>query len=106
MGSSECDTMNTTLVSYMYTTPKVRTKTAESPKAYQIPMHIVFDILKSFPDKGDRSALDHLLIEDMCILFKLAKVSINGAKKKLLYLFLDDEARTWMHSINEETILD
>jgi hypothetical protein len=107
MGSSECDTMNTTLVSYMYTNVKVITKTAESPKAYQIPIHIVFGILKSFPDKGDMSALDHLeLIEDRCTLFKLAEVSNNEAKKKLLYLSLDDEARAWMRSIIEETILD
>jgi hypothetical protein len=99
--------MNTTLVSFMYTASKVRTKIAESPKEYQIPIHIVFDLLKSFLDEGSRSALDNLqLIKDSCTLFKLAKVSQNEVKKKLLYLSLDNEARAWMRSINEETILD
>jgi hypothetical protein len=37
---------------------------------------------------------------------KLAEVSENEAKKKLLYLSLDNEARAWMRSINEETILN
>jgi hypothetical protein len=43
--------VNTTLVSYMYTAAKVRTKTAESPKQYQIPIHTVFDLLKGFQRK-------------------------------------------------------
>jgi hypothetical protein len=51
--------------------------------------------------------LDHLqLIKDRCTLFKLAEVSEDEAKRKLLYVSLDDEARAWMRSINEETILD
>jgi hypothetical protein len=100
------DPMNTALVSSMYTAVKVRTKTVVSPKEYQIPIHTVFNILKSFPD-GSTSALDHLqLVEDRCTLFKLAKVSKEEAKKKLLYLSLDDEVRAWMLSINEETDLD
>jgi hypothetical protein len=44
----------------MYPAAKVTTKTAESQKEYQIPINIVFDLLKSFSDKGSRSALDHL----------------------------------------------
>jgi hypothetical protein len=100
------DLMNTALVSFMYTAVKVRTKTVESPKEYQIPIHIVFDILKSFPD-GSTSTTDHLqLMEDRCTLFKLAEVSEGEAKKKLLYLSLDDEPRAWIHPINEETDLD
>jgi hypothetical protein len=106
MDTSGGDIMDTALVSFIYTAVKVRTKIVESPKEYQIPIHIVFDILKSFPDKGSRSTLDHLqLIEDRCMLFKLAEVSEGEAKKKLLYLSLDDEARAWMRSINEETDL-
>jgi hypothetical protein len=71
----------------------VTTKTAESQKEYQIPINTIFDLLKSFSDKGSRSALDHLqLIEDRCTLFKLAEVSKDEAKGKLLYLSLDDEA--------------
>jgi hypothetical protein len=63
--------------------------------------------LKIFLDKGSRFALDHLqLIEDKCTLFKLAEVSEGEAKGKLLYLYLDDEARAWMRSINEEIFLD
>jgi uncharacterized protein Usg len=56
MDTSEIDYMNTTLVSFMYTTAKVRTKIADSPKKYQIPIHTIFDLLKSFPDKGSMSA--------------------------------------------------
>jgi hypothetical protein len=92
MDTSVVDYVNTTLVSYMYTAAKLRTKTAKSPKEYQIPIHIVFDLLKRFPDKGSRFALDHLqLIKDRCTLFKLAEVSKNEATK-LLYLSLDNEA--------------
>jgi hypothetical protein len=99
--------MNTTLVSFIYTAAKVRTKIAKSPKEYQIPIYTVFDLLRSYPDIGSRSSLDHLqLIKDRCTLFQIAEVSENEAKKKLLYLSLDNEARAWMRSINEETILD
>jgi hypothetical protein len=92
MDTSGKHLMNTSLVSSMYTAVKVRNKTVESPKEYQIPIHTVFDILKSFPD-GSTSAMDHLqLIEDKCTLFKLAEVFEGEAKKKLLYLSLDDEA--------------
>jgi hypothetical protein len=59
MDTSREDLMNTALVSFMYTDVKVRTKTIEAPKEYQIPIHSVFDILKSFPD-GSTSAMDHL----------------------------------------------
>jgi hypothetical protein len=91
--TSRVDYVNTTLASFMYTAAKVRTKTAETLKEYQIPVHTVFDI--------------HLqLIKDRCTLFKLAEVSKNEVKRKLLYLSLDNEARAWMHSVNEETILD
>jgi hypothetical protein len=91
----------------MYPAAKVTTKTAESQKEYQIPINTVFDLLKSFSDKGSMSALDHLqLIEDRCTLFKLDEVSEDEAKGKLLYLSPDDEARAWMRSINEENILD
>jgi hypothetical protein len=100
------DYMRTTLISYMYPAAKVTTKTAESPKEYQIPINTVFDLLKSFSHKGSRFALDHLqLIEDRCTLFKPANVSEDEAKRKFLYVSLDDEARSWMRSINEETIL-
>jgi hypothetical protein len=51
--------------------------------------------------------LDHLqLIKDRCTLFKLPVVFEDEVKRKLLYLSLDDEARVWIHSINEENILD
>jgi hypothetical protein len=63
--------------------------------------------LKIFSNKGSRSALDHLqLIKDRCTLSKLAEFSEDEAKGKLLYLSLDDEARAWMRSINEENIKD
>jgi hypothetical protein len=69
MDTSGGDIMDTTLVSFMYTIVKVITKS-------EIRIRIVFDILKSFPDKGSRSTLDQLqLIKDRCMLFKLAKVS-------------------------------
>jgi hypothetical protein len=87
------DYMHTTLISYMYPAVKVTTKIAKSQKEYQIPINTVFDHLKSFSDKGSRSALDHLqLIEDRCTLFKLAEVSKEEVKRKLLYLSIDDEA--------------
>jgi hypothetical protein len=92
MDTSEVDYVNNTLVSYMYTAAKLRTKTSESPKEYQIPIHTVFNLLKRFLEKGSRFAMNHLqLIEDMCTLFKLAEVSKNEAMK-LLYLSLDNEA--------------
>jgi hypothetical protein len=100
------DYMHTTLISHMYPVAKVTTKTAESQKKYQIPINTVFYLLKSFSEKGRRSALDHLeLIEDRCTLFNLAEVSKDEAKGKLLYLSLDDETRAWMRSINEENFL-
>jgi hypothetical protein len=72
----------------MYTAAKVRTKIAESPKEYKIHIHIVFDILKSFPHKGSRSALDHLqLIEEMCTLFELAEVS-EMRRRRSCYIYL------------------
>jgi hypothetical protein len=43
MDTSGIDYMNTTLVSFIYTVAKVRTKTVESPKEYQIPIYTVFD---------------------------------------------------------------
>jgi hypothetical protein len=107
MDTSGGDYMHTTLISYMYPATKVTTKSAESQKEYQIPISVVFDILKSFSDKGSRSTLDHLqLIEDRCTLFKLAKVSEDEVKRKLLYLSLDGDARVWMCSINEEYLPD
>jgi hypothetical protein len=106
MDTSGADYMCTTLISYMYPAAKVTTKTVESQKEYQIPINIVFDLLKSFSDKGSRSALDHLqLIKDKCTLFKLAEVSEDEARRKLLYVSLVDEVRAWMRSINEENIL-
>jgi hypothetical protein len=39
MDTSGIDYTNTTLVSFMYTATKLRTKTAESPKEYQITTH-------------------------------------------------------------------
>jgi hypothetical protein len=44
MDTSSGDIMNTALISFMCTVVKVRTKTVESPKEYQIPTHIVFNI--------------------------------------------------------------
>jgi hypothetical protein len=50
--------------------------------------------------------LDHLqLIEDRCTLFKLAEISEDEVKRKLLYLSLDGDAQVWMRSINEEYLL-
>jgi hypothetical protein len=60
MDTSRVDYMRTTLISYMYPAAKVTTKTAESQKEYQIPINTIFDLLKSFSDKGSMSALDHL----------------------------------------------
>jgi hypothetical protein len=92
MDTSGGDFPDNTLVSFLHTAIEVRTKTEESPREYQIPMHTVFDILKSFLD-GSTSAINHLqLIEDRCTLFELAEVSEGEAKKKLLYLSLNDEA--------------
>jgi hypothetical protein len=107
MDTSRVDYMRTTLISYKYPATKVTTKTAESQKECQIPINTIFDLLKSFSDKGSMYALDHLqLIKDRCTLFKLAEVSEDEAKRKLLYVSLDDDARAWMCSINEENILD
>jgi hypothetical protein len=95
MDTSGVDYMHTTLIRYMYP--------AESQKEYQIPISTVLDLLKSFSYKGSSSSLDHLqLIEDRCTLFKLAEVSEDEVKRKLLYLSLDGDARVWMRSINEE----
>jgi hypothetical protein len=54
------DYMHTTPISHMYPAINVTTKSAESQKKYQIPLSVVFDLLKSFSGKGSRSALDHL----------------------------------------------
>jgi hypothetical protein len=54
-------------------------------KGYQIPMSVVLDTLRSSSGDWSRSALDHLhLIEDRCMLFKLAKISEDEVKRKLL----------------------
>jgi hypothetical protein len=88
MDTSKIDYMNTTLVSFMYTAAKVKTKIAESPKEYKIPIHTIFDILKSFPHKGSRSDLDHLqLIEEMCTLFELSEVS-EMRRRRSCYIYL------------------
>jgi hypothetical protein len=79
MNTSRGEFADYTLVSFMYTDAEVRTKTDESPREYQIPMHTVFDILKSFL-YGRTSAIIQLqLIEDKCTLFKLAEVSEGEA---------------------------
>jgi hypothetical protein len=59
MNTSRGEFADYTLVSFMYTDAEVRTKTDESPREYQIPMHTIFDILNSFPD-GSTSAIIHL----------------------------------------------
>jgi hypothetical protein len=66
-----------------------------------------FGYFEKFSGDGSRSALDHLqLIEDRCMLFKLAKISKDEVKRKLLYLSLDADAQVWFRSINEEYHLD
>jgi hypothetical protein len=40
------------------------------------------------------------------MLFKLAEISKDEVKRKLLYLSLDGDARVWFRSINEEYCLD
>jgi hypothetical protein len=46
------------------------------------------------------------LIEDRCTLFKLAEISEDEVKMKVLYLSLDGDARVWFRSMNEEYRLD
>jgi hypothetical protein len=107
MDTTRVDYMQTTLISYMYPATNVTTKYAQSQKEYQIHMSDIFNLLKSFSGAGTRSTLDHLqLIEDRCTLFKLAKISKDEMKRKLLYLSLDGDARVWLRSINEEYHLD
>jgi hypothetical protein len=48
MDTSGVDYMHTTIISYMYPSAKVATKTAKSPKEYQIPINTIFDLLKTF----------------------------------------------------------
>ena len=63
--------------------------------------------MRSFAGDGSKSALDHLqLIEDRCSLFKLAGISEEEVKRKLLYLSLTGEARIWFKSLKEEYRLD
>jgi hypothetical protein len=65
-------------------------------KKYKIHMSVFLDILRSFSHDGSRSTLNHLhLIEDRCMLFKLAKISGDKVKRKLLYLSLDGDAHFW-----------
>jgi hypothetical protein len=55
-----------------------------------------FGYFEKFSGDGSRSALDHLqLIEDRCMLFKLAEISKDEVKRKLLYLSLDVDAQVW-----------
>jgi hypothetical protein len=107
MDTSGVDYINTTLISYMYPATNVTTKSVESQKEYQIPMSAVFDLLRSSSGEGSRSALDHLqLIDGRFTLFKLAEISEDKVKRKLLYLSLDGDARVLLCSINEEYRLD
>jgi hypothetical protein len=107
MDTSRVDYMQTTLICYIYPAINVAPKSDESQKEYQIPMSVIFDLLKSFSGEGSRSTLDHLqLIEDRCMLFKLVEISKDEVKRKLLYLSLDGDARVWLRSINEEYCLD
>jgi hypothetical protein len=77
----------------MYLATNVTTKAAESQKGYQIPMSVVFDLLRSFLGEGSTFGLDHLqIIDDRCTLFKLAEIFEDEVNRKLLYLSLDGDA--------------
>jgi hypothetical protein len=107
MDISGAEYMKASLLSYVHSIRNEATKPPEPQREYKIPMSAVLDVLRSFASDGSKSALDHLqLIEDRCTLFKLAGISEEEVKRKLLYLSLTGEARIWFKSLKEEYRLD
>jgi hypothetical protein len=78
---------------------------APVPKVgYKIPIGHVRRVMEHcFNGDGSRSAKEHVeMINDVCFLFRIPRISEDEVRRKLLYLSLSRNAREWYKTLNKE----